>query len=65
MEIENKSVNLKRKIFDNISIKMDEIIIDEEVITYNIDLKILWRLAMKLSFLKNDFVISVIPAKRI
>lgn len=65
MEIENQSVNLKRKIFDNISIKMDEIIIDEEVITYNIDLKILWRLAMKLSFLKNDFVISVIPAKRI
>lgn len=66
MEVENESsVNLKAKVFNNISIKLDEICVEENLVCYNLDLKILWRLAMKLSFLKNELVLSVIPSRRI
>ena len=65
MEVEAEDVNLKRKVFDNISIKIDEVKHDENMICYNLDLKILWRLAMKLSFLKNELVLSIIPSRRI
>ena len=65
MEIENESVKLNRKVFDNISIKIEEVKHDEDMVCHNLDLKILWRLAMKLSFLKNELVLSVIPSRRI